>query len=75
MSGRYVTQVECGGKRVTDGIGDHYKIETQWNYTIQTGTTDRWEPLQPVFISAQTGREKNYFIEHTLNSICGGFER
>lgn len=66
MSGRYVTQVECGGQRVTEGIGDHYKIETQWDYTIRTGTTDRWEPSQPVFISAQTGRGKNYFIEHTL---------
>lgn len=66
MSGRYVTQVECGRQRVTEGIGDHYKIETQWDYTIRTGTTDRWEPSQPVFISAPTGHGKNYFIEHTL---------
>lgn len=27
MSGRHVCQVECGRKTVTEGIGDHYKIE------------------------------------------------
>ena len=27
MSCRHVYQVECGDKRVTEGIGDHYKIE------------------------------------------------
>lgn len=66
MSGRHVTQVECGRQRVAEGIGDHYKIETQWDYTIRAGTTDRWEPSQPVFISAQTGQGKNFFIERTL---------
>ncbi|MDE7330888.1 MAG: DEAD/DEAH box helicase family protein [Lachnospiraceae bacterium] len=71
----FVCQVECGRKNVTDGIGDHYKIEITeklkkdglgWKKTIKEGTTDRWEPLQPVFISAQTGQGKNYFIENTL---------
>lgn len=49
--------IECGRKRVAEGIGDHFKIETN---------TDKWEPKQPVFISAQTGQGKNYFIEKTL---------
>lgn len=71
---RSVYQVECGRKTVTEGIGDHYKIEIteKKNYyssgkkIIKEGTDDRWEPLQPVFISAQTGQGKNYFIENTL---------
>lgn len=75
MSGRHVCQVECGRKTVTEGIGDHYKIEMteelkkdclSWGKIIKEGTQDRWEPLQPVFISAQTGQGKNYFIENTL---------
>lgn len=75
MSSRHVCQIECGRKTVTEGIGDHYKIEIteelkkdclSWGKIIKEGTTDRWEPLQPVFISAQTGQGKNYFIENTL---------
>lgn len=66
MSERYVYPIACGGQTVSDGIGDHYKIETQWDSSIKTGTSDRWEPLQPVFISAQTGQGKNYFVEHEL---------
>lgn len=72
MSCRHVYQVECGDKRVTEGIGDHYKIEItekdclSWKKIIKEGTKDRWEPSQPVFISAQTGQGKNHFIENTL---------
>lgn len=70
-----IYQVECGRKTVTEGIGDHYKIEIteklkkdglSWKEIIKEGTEDRWEPVQPVFISAQTGQGKNYFIENTL---------
>lgn len=60
-----VYQIECGNKRVTEGIGDHYKIEIKYD-SIEQDINDRWEPTQPVFISAQTGQGKNYFIEHTL---------
>ena len=68
MSSRYVYPIACGKQRVTDGIGDHYRIETRKDYTMEivTGTPNRWEPLQPVFISAQTGQGKNFFIENTL---------
>lgn len=66
MSCRHVYQVECGRKKVTEGIGDHYKIEIDYNGRIKEKIEDRWEPLQPVFISAQTGQGKNYFIENTL---------
>ncbi|MCM0757781.1 DEAD/DEAH box helicase family protein [Sporomusa sphaeroides DSM 2875] len=58
-------QIECGRKRVADGIGDHFKINTRHNFEIETDT-DKWEPKQPVFISAQTGQGKNYFVEKTL---------
>lgn len=57
--------IECGRKRVAEGIGDHFKINTMYNFKIETNT-DKWEPKQPVFISAQTGQGKNYFIEKTL---------
>ena len=66
MSSRYIYSIPCGMQRVTEGIGDHYKIETQWDSSIATSIQDRWEPLQPVFISAQTGRGKNFFIENEL---------
>ncbi len=66
MSPRNVIQVECGKKKVVDGIGDHYKVGIGNDFKIETNITDRWEPLQPVFISAQTGQGKNYFIEHSL---------
>ena len=64
-------KVKCGMKNVTDGIGDHFKVSTRENYVlgghvIEEETVDRWEPKQPVFISAQTGRGKNYFVENTL---------
>lgn len=72
---RNIYQVECGRKTVTEGIGNHYEIEIteklkknglSWEKIIKEDTEERWEPLQPVFISAQTGRGKNYFIENTL---------
>ncbi|MCH5250558.1 MAG: DEAD/DEAH box helicase family protein [Lachnospiraceae bacterium] len=66
MSHRNVYPVECGNKSVTDGIGDHYKIEIGHDFKIKTDTDDRWEPSQPVFISAQTGSGKNYFVENIL---------
>jgi len=68
--------IECGIKNVTDGIGDHYKINTRYDYKIEgyraeDNRTDDdvisiWQPSQPVFISAQTGFGKNYFIENAL---------
>ena len=58
-------QIECGKKRVAHGIGDHFKINTRHNFEIEADT-DKWEPKQPVFISAQTGQGKNYFVEKTL---------
>ena len=60
--------IACGMQRVTEGIGKHYQIEIRKDHTLQivAGTTDRWEPLQPVFISAPTGRGKNYFVENEL---------
>lgn len=66
MSDQYVYQVECGQKNVTEGIGDHYKIEIDHNGNIKKYTVNKWEPMQPVFISAQTGQGKNYFVENTL---------
>lgn len=63
---RQVKQIECGKLTVADGVGDHYKIDTDCQNEILTNTEERWEPLQPVFISAQMGQGKNYFIENTL---------
>ena len=58
--------IECGCLRVTEGIGDHYKIETDYDSRIEKRVAGKWETSQPVFISAQTGQGKNYFIEHEL---------
>lgn len=66
MGPRYVTQVECGRKSVADGIGDHYQVRLDFDYRIEENVPDRWEPKQPVFLSAQTGQGKNYFIENFL---------
>lgn len=66
MGCRHVCQIECGRKTVTEGIGDHYKIELDYYGRIRKNIKNKWEPLQPVFISAQTGQGKNYFIENTL---------
>jgi len=64
---------------VADGIGEHFKISMIKDHRIGgyrievdedgfTGnrTVDRWEPPQPVFLSAQTGKGKNHFIENVL---------
>lgn len=59
-------RIECGCLRVTEGIGDHYKIETDLDSRIEKDIAGKWESSQPVFISAQTGQGKNYFIEHEL---------
>jgi superfamily II DNA or RNA helicase len=57
--------VACGNKRVSDGIGGDYKIDLCYNYTIESDT-NKWEPKQAIFISAQTGQGKNYFVEDVL---------
>ena len=68
-----IDAVECGTKNVTEGIGDDYKIEFKdkdyngkVNGKIRDDLDARWCPRKPVFISAQTGKGKNYFIEKTL---------
>ncbi len=66
MNRYHVIQVECAEKRVAEGIGEDYRIELECDGTIKTDTEDRWEPQQPIFISAQTGQGKNYFVEHIL---------
>ena len=43
--------IKCGDNNVTDGISNSYK---------------RWQPEIPVFISSQTGKGKNFFVENTL---------
>ena len=70
--------IECGdAKWVADGIGDHFKIETIYNYNKNQYVIDKssrkrgyqthkWEPCQPVCILAPTGKGKNHFIEHDL---------
>jgi len=75
-------QVDCSSSRyVSDGIGDHYKINLIEDHKLGTRghrvertidnrigdrTVNRWEPSQPIIISAQTGQGKNTFIEKTL---------
>lgn len=74
-----LSQINCGLQYVSEGIGDHYKVNTikhhkirgyriekTKDYLMGDRTIDRWEPAQPVFISAQTGRGKNTFIEKDL---------
>ena len=61
--------VACGSKYISDGIGDHFKVDVKKHsdkWKISKGTVDKWEPKQPVFISAQTGKGKNYFVEESL---------
>lgn len=70
----YNTLIDCGSSNVSDGIGDHYEIDPydflneddpyEDSYETNNG---KWEPAQPVFISAQTGSGKNYFIENILS--------
>lgn len=66
--------VECGSVYVAEGIGEDFKINIRsHNFKIESDSDkwipekpNRWEPRQPVFISAQTGKGKNHFIENTL---------
>ena len=65
-----IARVECGTKSVTEGIGEDYKIDPDYyrsnmKYDCEINVR-KWEPAQPVFISAQTGSGKNYFVEKTL---------
>ena len=69
---------DCGARWVSAGLEDHYKINTIYGYNYahkieetsdnqrDDRTKNRWEPSQPVFISAQTGKGKNTFIEEVL---------
>jgi len=67
MKQRWV-QRECYSDYVSVGIGDHFKVNTILDHKtggyriertkdnlIGDRTVDRWEPNQPVFISAPTG--------------------
>lgn len=66
--------IECGSVYVSEGIGEDFKINIRsHNFKIESDfdkwnpeKPNRWEPRQPVFISAQTGKGKNHFIENTL---------
>jgi len=54
----------CGRQYVSDGIGDDFKITTNgFNFEIES---NKWKPQHPVFISAQTGLGKNFFIENKV---------
>ena len=66
-------QVESGAVRVADRVIDAFKIymkreykKGRYKWKIARDTEDRWEPRKPVYISAQTGQGKNYFIENRL---------
>lgn len=62
-----VIPIECGDVSVTNGIGNHYKINLDiYSKEIEENTEDTWEAKQAVFISAPCGQGKNYFIEETL---------
>lgn len=58
--------IECGTQNVTDGISNDYEIRINSKNKIKENTNNTWVPSQPVFISAQTGQGKNFFIENTL---------
>jgi superfamily II DNA/RNA helicase len=67
FGGTGLIRVECGDKYVADGIGEHFKINTRNKFIDKDDLAKgRWEPKQPIFISAQMGRGKNHFIENTL---------
>ncbi|TCL58896.1 superfamily II DNA or RNA helicase [Kineothrix alysoides] len=68
-------QIACGDQWVAKGIGDDFKADIKYDYkkeqfkVIQSSdkkncVTDKWEPNQPIIISAPTGGGKNTFIEH-----------
>lgn len=75
MKGLY--QVECGSQWVADGIGDDFKVDLKYDFKTErfrvdksshkwNYMTNKWEPRQAVYISAQTGNGKNHFIENGL---------
>lgn len=41
MSSRHVYPIACDRKRVSDGIGDHYKIEAQFSWILPLGQKHR----------------------------------
>jgi hypothetical protein len=65
---------ECGILKVAMGIGDDFKIYIRkYSFKVESDSDKynskqpgKWEPNQPVYISAQTGQGKNFFIENTL---------
>lgn len=67
MGIRHVYPIDCKRQKVSEGIGNQFKIKLNWRKDkIDSDVEGRWGPLQPVFISAQTGQGKNYFIENEL---------
>lgn len=68
---KYFEPISCGSKNVTEGIGNAFEIDVKYNvfskkWEFISGGETKWKPERPVFISAQTGCGKNYFIENTL---------
>ena len=70
-----LTGIECGDKRVSEGIGTKYQVELdpksklpRREYELQeiSEGRDKWTAQQPVFIWAPTSRGKNHFIEHEI---------
>ena len=58
--------VPCGKDRVTDGVIRKNNIDNYSFYLDAWGGVDNWKPDKPIFISAQTGSGKNYFVESYL---------
>lgn len=80
---RMFNLVECGNQWVSNGIGDDYKIDIKYDYSTGQSKIERssrkrhfdtckWEPRQPVFISAPTGGGKNTFVERDLPEYIRG---
>lgn len=66
---QYMHPMDCGSKWVADGIGDSYKVQVDANGKITNSDIYfgyPWCPTGPVFISAQTGKGKNTFVEERL---------
>lgn len=66
---QYIYPLDCGSKWVADGIGDSYKVKVDADGEIIRSDIYRncpWSPTTPVFISAQTGKGKNTFVEERL---------
>ena len=74
-----INQIECGSQWVSNGIGNDFKIDLTRDYmkgkykidesfykTSSRYMTKKWEPRQPVFISAPTGGGKNTFAEQDV---------